>query len=122
VFYSLCGVLAVFAQALPDANSTVPMVGASGAISGILEACLLVYPRAKGLIGIPLIVYLHTVRLPVLWVLSAGFLMQLVTPFLVEQGEGGVAFGAHVGGFIAGMLLIPFFKKPSVKLHIPFVK
>ncbi len=122
VFYLLCGVIAVFAQALPDPNSAVPMVGASGAISGVLGAYLLLYPKAKVLVGIPIVVYLHTMRLPALWVLGAWFVMQLVTPLLIEQGEGGVAFGAHIGGFIAGMLLIPFFKRPDLKLHVPFVK
>ncbi len=119
--FSIC--YAVFAQALPDPNSAVPMVGASGAISGILGAYLLLYPRAKVLTGIPIVIYLHTMRLPAMWVLGAWFLMQLLTPLIIDQSDGGgVAFGAHIGGFIAGMLLTPFFKKPEVKLHIPFVK
>lgn len=119
IFYLLCGTAAVFAQALPDPNSVIPMVGASGAISGVLGAYLLLYPRASVLVGIPIFIYLHTVRLPAMWVLGAWFGLQLFSS-LTAGGEGGVAFGAHIGGFIAGMLLIPFFKNPEFTLHLPF--
>lgn len=119
IFYLLCGVAAVFAQALPDPNSVVPMVGASGAISGVLGAYLLLYPRASVLVGIPIFIYLHTLRLPAMWVLGAWFALQLFSS-LTASGEGGVAFGAHIGGFIAGMLLIPFFKDPEFPLQLPF--
>lgn len=121
IFYLLCGVAAVFAQAVPDPNSVVPMVGASGAISGVLGAYVLLYPRASVLVGIPIFIYLHTLRLPAIGVLGAWFGLQLLSS-AVAQGEGGVAFGAHIGGFLAGMALIPFFKNPQFKIHIPFVK
>ena len=122
VFYLLCGVAAVFAQVLPNPGSISPMVGASGAISGVLGAYLLLFPRARVLLGLPigfLIVQLG--RFPAIWVLAAWFLMQLVMGAMSAakapgDNEGGIAFGAHIGGFIAGLLLVAFFKKRSVPL------
>ncbi len=123
VFYLLCGIAAVFAQAIPDPNSVIPMVGASGAISGILGAYLLLYPRAKVLVGIPIFIYLHTMRLPAIWVLGAWFGLQLFSTIATAGSEGGgVAFGAHIGGFLAGMALIPIFKNPQFKIRLPFSK
>ncbi len=118
-FYLLCGVAAVYAQALPDPSSEIPMVGASGAISGVLGAYLLLYPRAKVLVGIPLGFFIQTVRMKALWVLAFWFGLQIFSSVFVQQEGGGVAFGAHIGGFIAGMFLIPFFKNPAFKLHNP---
>lgn len=119
VFYLVCGVAAVFAQALPNPGSTIPMVGASGAISGVLGAYLLLHPRARVLVAIPLGFYFHTVRLPAAIVLGLWFILQLVNSLLADPGQGGVAFGAHIGGFIAGMALIPLFKKRGVRLRNP---
>lgn len=121
IFYLLCGVGAVLAQGLPDTQSTIPMIGASGAISGVLGAYLLLYPRARVTVVIPIFIVLQTVKVPALIVLGIWFLMQLFSSFNAGYGGGGVAFGAHVGGFIAGMLLIPFFKYRHVPLQIPFV-
>ena len=120
IFYLLCGVAAVYAQAIPDPNSDIPMVGASGAISGVLGAYLLLYPKAKVLVGIPLGFIIQTVRMKALWVLAFWFGLQIFSTIMTGQQEGGgVAFGAHIGGFIAGMVLIPFFKNPSFKLQNP---
>ena len=119
IFYLLCGVAAVFAQALPDANSTIPMIGASGAISGVLGAYLLLYPRAHVLVLIPLGFYLRTMRLPAMVVLGFWFVLQLISSALADPGQGGVAFGAHIGGFIAGMVLLPLFKHRNVRLFAP---
>ena len=110
VFYLLCGVAAVYAQALPDPQSTVPMVGASGAISGVLGAYLLLYPHARVLVLIPLGLIMHTVRLPAGWVLALWFGLQLVSNLMSEGVGGGVAFRAHIGGFVAGLLLLPAFR------------
>lgn len=118
-FYLVCGVAAVFAQTLPNPESTIPMVGASGAISGVLGAYLLLLPGARVLVAIPFGFYLHTVRLPAAIVLGLWFILQLVNSLLAAPGQGGVAFGAHIGGFIAGMALIPFFKKRGVRLKNP---
>ncbi len=120
IFYLLCGVAAVFAQALPAPESQIPMVGASGAISGVLGAYLLLHPHARILVAIPFGFYLHTVRLSAIWVLGLWFVMQLISSLTVSSEGGGVAFGAHIGGFVAGMALIPFFKHRRLRLFNPF--
>jgi len=122
VFYLLCGVAAVFAQVLPNPGAIIPMVGASGAISGVLGAYMLLFPRARVLLGLPigfLIVQLG--RFPAIWVLAAWFVMQLVMGAVaaaksVGESQGGIAFGAHIGGFIAGLALVTFFKHRHVPL------
>lgn len=120
IFYVLCGLAAVFAQALPEPSSTVPMVGASGAISGVLGAYLLLYPHARVLVAIPLGFIIQTVRIPAGIVLVLWFGLQLLSQVATPAGEGGVAFRAHIGGFIAGMLLIPFFKQKRLPLRTPW--
>ena len=119
-FYLLCGLAAVFAQALPDPSSTIPMVGASGAISGVLGAYLLLFPHARVLIAIPLGFILHTTRIPAGIVLVLWFGLQLFSSVMTPSSQGGVAFGAHIGGFVAGMLLIPLFKRRTVRLRMPW--
>jgi membrane associated rhomboid family serine protease len=109
VFYLACGVAAVFAQAVPAPESVVPMVGASGAISGVLGAYLLLFPRARVLVLVPLGFVLQVIRLPAVWVLGLWFLVQLLSSLMAPEGEGGVAFRAHLGGFVAGLLLAPVF-------------
>jgi membrane associated rhomboid family serine protease len=109
LFYVLCGVAAALAQALPDPHSEIPMVGASGAISGVLGAYALLHPRAHVLVLIPLGVFSQLTRLPALLVLGLWFLLQLLSNAMSAEGGGGVAFRAHIGGFIAGMLLMPIF-------------
>jgi membrane associated rhomboid family serine protease len=119
-FYLLCGAAAVFAQALPDPSSTVPMVGASGAISGVLGAYLLLYPHARVLVVIPFGFYLHSMRIPAGLVLVLWFGLQLLSNTMAQAGQGGVAFRAHIGGFVAGMILIPIFKQRRVRLRLPW--
>lgn len=116
VFYVLCGIAAAMAQGLPEPGSTVPMIGASGAISGVLGAYLLLHPTARVLVAIPFGFYLHTVYLPAALVLGLWFLLQIVSSLLTPAGEGGVAWFAHIGGFVAGMLLLPFFRRRGVRL------
>ncbi|MDH3309948.1 MAG: rhomboid family intramembrane serine protease [Gammaproteobacteria bacterium] len=119
VFYLLCGIAAVFAQALPNMESTIPMIGASGAISGVLGAYLLLFPRAHVLVLVPLGFFTRTMYLPAMVVLGFWFLLQLINSALADPGQGGVAFGAHIGGFIAGMVLLPLFKYRHVRLFTP---
>ena len=88
VFYLLCGVAAVFGQVLQDPGSRIPMIGASGAISGVLGAYLILYPRARVLVLIPLGFFMQLVRLPALWVLGLWFAMQLISSALTSS-EGG---------------------------------
>jgi membrane associated rhomboid family serine protease len=120
VFYLLCGIAAVLAQALPDPSSTIPMVGASGAISGVLGAYLLLYPHARVLVAIPFGFYLHTMRIPAGLVLVLWFGLQLFSSAMAQPGQGGVAFRAHIGGFVAGMILITLFKQRRVRLRLPW--
>jgi membrane associated rhomboid family serine protease len=120
VFYVLCGLAAVFAQALPEPGSTIPMVGASGAISGVLGAYLLLFPHARVLVAIPLGYILHTTRIPAGIVLVLWFGLQFLSNLMTPAGAGGVAFRAHIGGFIAGMALIPFFKYKRFLLRTPW--
>jgi len=119
VFYVLCGVAAVFAQALPDPSSQVPMIGASGAISGVLGAYLLLFPHARILVLIPLGFVMQSTRLPAMWVLLLWFGLQFLSNLMQGAGGGGVAFRAHIGGFIAGIVLIPLFKHRNARLLNP---
>lgn len=116
VFYLVCGVLAFLAHAMTNVHSEVPTVGASGAISGVLGAYLLLHPKARVLVLIPLGFFLYTTRFPAAVVLVLWFGLQLLSSAMTPAGQGGVAFGAHIGGFVAGMVLIPFFKYKNVRL------
>ena len=116
LFYVLCGIAAAFAQALPDTASEVPMIGASGAISGVLGAYLLLYPHARVLVAVPLGLVITTLRVPAMLVLGLWFALQLLNNLLMDQSGGGVAWGAHVGGFVAGMVLIVLLKGRHVRL------
>jgi membrane associated rhomboid family serine protease len=116
-FYLICGIAAAFAQALPDANSVVPMIGASGAVSGVLGAYLVLYPRAKVLVAVPLLIVFYTFHLPALAVLGVWFAGQLLSSMAQEAGQAGIAFRAHIGGFVAGILLIRLFLRDSSGLR-----
>lgn len=119
LFYLLCGIAAAMAQALPDPQSVVPMIGASGAISGVLGAYLLLYPHAKVLVVVPLGFYITSLRLPAGAVLAFWFVLQLINSAMSGDQQGGVAWGAHIGGFVAGMALIPIFKHRNVRFFAP---
>lgn len=116
IFYLLCGTAAAYGQVLYHPESTIPMIGASGAISGVLGAYLLVYPRAKVLVLIPLGFIMQTIRMPAGIVLLIWFGIQIFSSLSAEPGTPGVAWYAHIGGFIAGCVLIPIFKYKSVPL------
>lgn len=115
-FYLLCGVIAAFTHALPMPFSEVPMIGASGAVSGVLGAYLLLHPWAQVTVIIPIGIILYPVRLPAAVILLSWFGLQLLYARLSDPGEAGVAFLAHVGGFVAGMLLLFLFKRRGVRL------
>ncbi|MEC4673783.1 MAG: rhomboid family intramembrane serine protease [Nitrospirota bacterium] len=120
LFYGVCGILAALSHAAIDPSSTVPMIGASGAISGVLGAYLLLYPRARVRVIIPLGFFSQMTYLPAWIVLGFWFLLQLWSGGMsVGSQGGGVAFFAHIGGFIAGMALISFFKHPHIRLFNP---
>ena len=111
IFYLLCGAVAALAQALPEAASVIPMIGASGAVSGVLGAYIVLYPRANVLVALPLVIIFYTFHLPALVVLGVWFAGQLLSSFTQAAGEAGVAFRAHLGGFVAGVVLIRFFAR-----------
>lgn len=120
VFYLVCGVAAAMSHALTAPDSVVPMIGASGAISGVLGAYLLLYPRAHVLVLIPLGLFTRLVYIPAGFVLGFWFVLQLISGAAsIGSGGGGVAWFAHIGGFVAGMLLIGFFKHRSVRFFNP---
>ena len=114
VFYLLAGVLSGLAQVVISPHSTIPALGASGAIAGVLGAYLILYPRASVLTIVPLGWYIQTVRLPVLLVLGLWFVIQLFYGLASLPGAGqtgGVAFFAHIGGFVTGLVLVKLFQK-----------
>ena len=109
VFYLLCGVAAAATQTAVSPSSIVPMVGASGAISGVMGAYVILYPRVRVHMIVVLFVFITRIAVPAYLMLGYWFLLQLFGGSMA-QGEGGVAFWAHVGGFLAGAVLIPIFK------------
>lgn len=114
LFYLIAGVVAVMAQALPEPSSTDPMIGASGAISGVLGAYMLLFPRANVLALVPLGRWTHLIRLPALFVLGLWFAIQLLLSAAGVDPE--IGFRAHIGGFIAGMILVPIFRRRGIPL------
>jgi membrane associated rhomboid family serine protease len=108
LFYLVCGVLAALTQLATDPSSGVPNIGASGAIAGVLGAYLVLYPRARVLTAITLLVFFAIVEVPAVLLLGAWFLLQVLdgSAGLVSANGGGVAYFAHVGGFAAGLLLV----------------
>ena len=113
MFFLLCGVLAALAHLAADPSSTSPIVGASGAISGILGAYLVLHPKAKVLVPVIIIpIYLPAYLLLALWI---GFQVYSVTLVSVGNMEA-VAWWAHIGGFVAGMTLIPLFRYKTIPL------
>jgi membrane associated rhomboid family serine protease len=116
IFYLCCGLLAALAQGLANPESPIPMVGASGAISGVMAGYLLLYPRANVRFFYWLIVFFGTIYLPAYLLLGFWLFTQaLALPESMEQA-GGVAIAAHLGGFGAGLLLTPFFKRAGVRM------
>lgn len=116
-FYLLCGVLAALSHALTDPASHIPMVGASGAISAVLGAYLLLFPRAHVLVLLPAV---GMTRVAAGIVLGMWFVTQLISGGMsVGAAGGGVAFFAHIGGFVAGMALVGVFKRPEVPFFAP---
>jgi membrane associated rhomboid family serine protease len=112
LFYFICGFAAAAAHFLVSSSSPVPVVGASGAISGVLGAYLVLYPRAPVVSLVPIFLF-WTVELPAVVVLGFWFVLQLAQAVLglgATRG-GGVAFFAHVGGFVAGVALVRSFAR-----------
>ena len=109
IFYLLSGIGAAMTQVLMDTHSQIPMVGASGAIGGILGAYLINHPNAKVLVLIPFGFFSQLIKIRALYVLGFWFILQFIS------SGGGVAYAAHIGGFVSGMILILFFNKKIKK-------
>ena len=95
------------AQVLMDTHSQIPMIGASGAIGGVLGAYLINHPNAKVLVLIPFGFFSQLIKIRALYVLGFWFILQFIS------SGGGVAYAAHIGGFVSGMILILFFNKKT---------
>lgn len=119
VFYIVCGAIAALAQAGVDPTSTIPLIGASGAISGVLGAYILLHPRAMVRTLVILVVFITIINVPAVIVLGIWFVMQFLSAAATPTGAGGVAFWAHVGGFVAGLVLVFPFKRRAVRLWQP---
>jgi membrane associated rhomboid family serine protease len=118
VLYLLCGIAAAAAQVVSAPGSRVPMIGASGAIAGVLGAYLLLFPNARVLVLFPIWIFFRFIYVPAWLLLIFWFGIQLISGWttLGAIERGGVAFWAHVGGFVTGLILIPLFKKRYVRL------
>ena len=115
-FYLLCGLAAGVVHWLSNPASTLPTVGASGAIAGVLGAYLLLYPRARVVTVLPILFYPMIFELPAVLYLGFWFLLQIwsgVASLAGPSDVGGVAWWAHAGGFVAGMALLVVFRKPG---------
>jgi membrane associated rhomboid family serine protease len=121
-FYLLTGLAAAFAQILADPGSEIPMVGASGAISGVMGGYLVLFPRARVWTMVPLGFILQSFALPAWGMLIYWMFLQVVgglSSVVADEGGGGVAFWAHVGGFVAGVILVKLFVRPDrVRAHV----
>lgn len=113
VFYFVCGVIAAIAQTASAPGSTVPEIGASGAIAGVLGAYIVLFPRARVLALLPLLFFFPIVYVPAWLMIGLWFLLQLAsgTLSLGAPASGGVAYFAHIGGFLAGVVLVPLFAR-----------
>lgn len=111
IFYILSGIAAALTQVYMNTESTVPMIGASGAIGGVLGAYIVNHPRAKVLVLIPLGFFTQIIKVPAIFVLGIWFILQFVSSAFSSSSGGGVAYGAHIGGFIFGAIAILFFNR-----------
>jgi membrane associated rhomboid family serine protease len=118
LFYVLCGAGAAIGHVASQPASLLPTIGASGAIAGVLGAYFVLYPRSRVLTLIPLIIIFEIIELPAYFLLGFWFLMQLVSAGAIAvtagaAGSGGIAFVAHVAGFVIGVVAVFVLKKPQ---------
>lgn len=122
LFYIVCGIAAALAMAYIEPSSRVPMIGASGAISGVLAAYVLLHPRARVTVIVPLGIIFWPFAIAAVWVVGFWFLLQLVSAGLASPGQPGTAWWAHIGGFAAGLLLTPLVKPRDIRLFAPVAR
>ncbi len=118
VFYLLCGAVASFAQIAIGSGSSVPLVGASGAIAGVLAAYFMLFPQAKVLTIIPIFFFLRLLAVPAVFLLGFWFILQVVSGAGTLGSESGVAWFAHIGGFLAGLILVFPFRRRDVPVTL----
>jgi len=115
VFYLLCGIIAALGQTVMDPQSTIPTIGASGAIAGVMGAYFVLYPHSRVLTLVTVIIFWEVIELPAILLLGFWFLMQLFSAGAIavtaNTGGGGVAFMAHVAGFVMGVVGVFVFRK-----------
>jgi membrane associated rhomboid family serine protease len=127
LFYLLCGIAAVILQTVVWPDSTTPMIGASGAISGILGAYFLLYPKARILTLLPVFIFFYFVEIPAFFFLGLWFVMQFLQGSaqwlsVNSAAKGGIAWFAHIGGFAAGFILVSFFRNDNRITRFPWRK
>jgi membrane associated rhomboid family serine protease len=110
MFYILCGLCADFAHIALNQGSDIPAIGASGAIAGVMGAYLVMYPSARVLTLLLLFPFIRVVRLPAFFYLLLWFGMQVLSQIFDWNLESGIAFAAHIGGFMLGILLLSMLK------------
>lgn len=119
VFYIVCGLIAALFQFVTNIHSVIPMVGASGAISGVLGAYMTFYPRSRILTLVPVFFFIQFIHIPAAVFIFVWFIIQFLSglgTLSAPKETGGVAFWAHIGGFVAGLLLARFFdRKPILR-------
>ena len=116
IFYLVCGVIASLSHVLLNLDSNIPLIGASGAIAGVMGAYWLLFPRAKVDVLLILIIFVRVFSIPAFFVLTVWLGMQVFSGFSTASGGGGVAYWAHFGGFIAGVLfMFPIWRSRGAK-------
>jgi membrane associated rhomboid family serine protease len=120
LFYLLCGFAAAAVQTVANPASIIPMVGASGAIGGVMGAYVVLYPRVHVHMLVFLGFFVTTIAVPAVFMLGYWFVLQLLSGWMSNAAEGGVAFWAHVGGFVGGAVLVLLFRDPRLLERHPY--
>ena len=115
LFYLVCGLAAALLQSFITPYSDIPMIGASGAVSGVLSAYFLLFPRARVSTLIVLFIFITVIKIPAGFLIGFWFLSQLTNAYFSNPNMPGVAWYAHIGGFLMGAILIPFLKEKKFK-------
>lgn len=119
IFYLICGLAAALFQIITNVSSVIPMVGASGAISGVLGAYITFYPKSKILTLVPIFFFIQLIHIPAAIFIFIWFIIQFLSgvgSLGAGQDTGGVAFWAHIGGFVAGLILARYFQKGGFRV------
>nr|TFG55562.1 MAG: rhomboid family intramembrane serine protease [Hyphomicrobiales bacterium] len=111
IFYFVCGLVAALTQGMLNPGSYIPVVGASGAISGVLAAYLLIFPRARVTVIVPLGILLYPLKISALYVIGFWFLIQLLQGLFADSNDLEIAWWAHIGGFISGLIMAPMLSR-----------